>query len=121
MSQSNRRSKHNRGKARRPLNFAALLAAVIGVALPSAVGAPPATSGTETAWRPGYPQAGLKNARSLVEWFTTRAKGLGQDGKLRVLIIGDSLSDGEYHWSHYFRRDLQAAYGNGGPGNIWAA
>ena len=73
-----------------------------------------------TAWRTGYPHAGLKHGEALVEWFKTRAKSLGQQGKLRILIIGDSLSDGGYHWSHYFRRDLQAAYGNGGPGNIWA-
>ncbi len=74
----------------------------------------------KTAWRAGYPRAGLYNGAALVEWFKTRSKGLGQEGKLRVLIIGDSLSDGGYHWSHYFRRDLQAAYGDGGPGNIWA-
>jgi hypothetical protein len=78
------------------------------------------TPSGDTAWKPGYPAACLKNAGSLVEWFKGRAKTFGADGKLRVLIIGDSLSDGGYHWSHYFRRDLQAAYGNGGPGNIWA-
>jgi hypothetical protein len=74
----------------------------------------------KTAWRTGFPRAGLNNGETLVEWFKTRAKSLGQEGKWRLLIIGDSLSDGGYHWSHYFRRDLQAAYGNAGPGNIWA-
>jgi hypothetical protein len=74
-----------------------------------------------TAWKAGYPAKCLKNARDLTASFKAKARNLGRDGKLRVLIIGDSLSDGEYHWSHYFRRDLQAAYGDGGPGAIWAA
>jgi hypothetical protein len=95
-----------------PLCFAALCCPA------QAAAAGPASSGT--AWRTGYPRAGLHNADELVAWFKTRGKNLGSAGKLRLLIIGDSLSDGGYHWSHYFRRDLQAAYGNGGPGNIWA-
>ena len=73
----------------------------------------------ETAWRPGQPQACFKHGDELGAWFKERARTLGGDQKLRILIIGDSLSDGGYHWSHYFRRSLQAAYGNGGPGNIW--
>ena len=73
-----------------------------------------------TAWREGYPARGLHHADRLIAEFKARANHLGQDGKLRVLIIGDSLSDGYYHWSHHFRRNLQAAYGNGGPGNIGA-
>ena len=78
-------------------------------------------SGADTAWKESYPLTGLKNAGELVASFKAKARNLGRDGKLRVLIIGDSLSDGEYHWSHYFRRDLQAAYGDGGPGAIWSA
>lgn len=98
-----------------------LLAALGGAATPhSAQSTTPDAARSKTAWRNGYPAAGLKNGEALVEWFKTRAKSLGQDGKFRLLIIGDSLSDGGYHWSHYFRRDLQSAYGNGGPGNIWA-
>ena len=80
----------------------------------------PDLTAPRTAWRAGYPRAGLNSAEALVEWFKTRAKGLGPEGKLRILIIGDSLSDGGYHWSHYFRRSLQAACGNGGPGTVWA-
>ena len=52
--------------------------------------------------------------------FKARAGNLGRDGKLRVLIIGDSLSDGYHHCAHHYRKNLQAAHGNGGPGNIWA-
>ena len=74
----------------------------------------------ETAWRPGYPQACFKNGEGLGAWFKERAQKLGGRDKLRILIIGDSLSDGGYHWSHYFRQSLQAAYGNGGPGTVWA-
>jgi hypothetical protein len=73
-----------------------------------------------TAWNAGYPAQGLKNADALISSFKSQAKNLGGDGKLRMLIIGDSLSDGGYHWSHHFRKNLQAVYGNGGPGNIWA-
>jgi hypothetical protein len=78
-------------------------------------------SGAGTAWKEGYPLKGLKNAGELVASFKAKARSLGRHGKLRVLIIGDSLSDGEYHWSHYFRRDIQVTYGDGGPGAIWAA
>jgi hypothetical protein len=46
----------------------------------------------ETAWRTGYPRAGLKNGDTLVEWFKARAKSLGREGKLRLLIIGDGQS-----------------------------
>ena len=74
-----------------------------------------------TAWKTGYPAKCLKNAQDLMASFKAKARDLGRDGKLRVLIIGDSLSAGEYHWSHYFRRGLQAAYGDGGPGAIWSA
>jgi hypothetical protein len=73
-----------------------------------------------TAWNPGYPQQGLKNAATFIAGFKEKAQHLGKDGKLRILIIGDSLSDGSYHWSHHFRKDLQAAYGNGGPGAVWS-
>jgi hypothetical protein len=73
-----------------------------------------------TAWNKGYPQKGFKNADELVANFKNKARHLGKNGKLRILIIGDSLSDGYYHWSHYFRKDLQAAYGNGGTGTVWA-
>jgi len=91
----------------------------IGLAVIAGIGVAAAAE-PETAWRPGQPQACLKNGDGLLAWFKQRAKNLGGDEKLRILIIGDSLSDGGYHWSHYFRRSLQAAYGNGGPGNIWA-
>jgi hypothetical protein len=74
-----------------------------------------------TAWRDGYPLKGLKNADAFMASFKHKAQHPGTDGKLRVLIIGDSLSDGWYHWSHHFRKDLQAAYGNGGLGALWAA
>ena len=99
-----------------------LLLAVLGGAATrcSAQNTVPEAAAAKTAWRTGYPQAGLKHGEALVAWFKTRARSLGPEGKLRILIIGDSLSDGGYHWSHYFRRDLQTAYGNGGPGNIWA-
>ena len=73
-----------------------------------------------TAWNDGYPALGLKAADALMVKFKERAKHLGGDDKLRILIIGDSLSDGHYHWSHHFRKNLQASYGNGGPGNLWA-
>jgi len=91
----------------------------IGLAVIAGIGVAAAAE-PETAWRPGQPRACLKNGDGLLAWFKQRAKNLGGDEKLRILIIGDSLSDGGYHWSHYFRRSLQAAYGNGGPGNIWA-
>lgn len=73
-----------------------------------------------TAWKPGYPAAGLNDAaRQLIADFKERAVSLkSAGGKLRVLIIGDSLSDGFFHWSHYFRAALQEAYGDGGIGNI---
>lgn len=73
-----------------------------------------------TAWRPGYPEAGLNDAaRQLIAGFKKEAATLKTDNKkLRVLIIGDSLSDGYFHWSHYFRKALQQAYGDGGIGNI---
>ena len=73
-----------------------------------------------TAWNDGYPRAGFRNADKLADSFKARAKNLGKDGKLRILIIGDSLSDGYYHWAHYFRKNLQAAYGDGGYGAIWS-
>jgi hypothetical protein len=73
-----------------------------------------------TAWNDGYPLAGLKNASELVNSFKAKAKNLGKEGKLRILIIGDSLSEGHYHWSHVFRNNLQAAYGDGGYGAIWS-
>jgi hypothetical protein len=73
-----------------------------------------------SAWNKGYPQNGLKNADALVAGFKAKAQHLGDSGKLRILIIGDSLSDGSYHWSHHFRKNLQAAYGNGGPGAVWS-
>jgi hypothetical protein len=97
---------------------------ILGLALlaGAAVRAEPAAlPDAQSAWRAGQPRACLKNGDALLRWFQERAQHLGPDGKLRVLIIGDSLSDGGYHWSHYFRRALQAGYGNGGPGNIWAA
>jgi len=74
---------------------------------------------TRSPWREGQPRACLKNGDALLGWFKDRAKNLGSDGKLRVLIIGDSLSDGGT-WAQYFRRGLQTAYGDGGPGNIWS-
>ncbi|MGD0776627.1 MAG: hypothetical protein ABSC05_27745 [Candidatus Solibacter sp.] len=73
-----------------------------------------------TAWNDGYPRQGLKNADEFMAGFKQKAGNLGKSGKVRILIIGDSLSDGYYHWSHYFRKDLQAAYGNGGPGAVWS-
>jgi hypothetical protein len=74
-----------------------------------------------TAWNPGYPQNGLKNADAFIAGFKQKAQHLaGTNNKLRILIIGDSLSDGSYHWSHHFRQNLQAAYGNGGPGALWS-
>jgi hypothetical protein len=73
-----------------------------------------------SAWNKGYPQNGLKNADAFVAGFKEKAQHLGDSGKLRILIIGDSLSDGSYHWSHHFRKNLQAAYGNGGPGAVWS-
>jgi hypothetical protein len=73
-----------------------------------------------TAWNDGYPLKGLKNAEAFMTSFKQQAQHLGKGGKLRILIIGDSLSDGGYHWSHHFRKNLQAAYGNGGLGAIWA-
>jgi hypothetical protein len=72
-----------------------------------------------SAWREGQPRACLKYGDALLGWFRERTKNLGPDGKLRVLIIGDSLSDGGT-WAQYFRRGLQTAYGDGGPGNIWS-
>lgn len=81
---------------------------------------PPAAIPLTTAWNQGYPLKGFKNADALVASFKAKAKSLGKDEKLRILIIGDSLSDGNQHWSHYFRRNLQAAYGNGGYGAIWS-
>jgi hypothetical protein len=106
---------------KRLLSASLVLAVLSGAATCSMAGNPlPPTAAANTAWRAGYPRAGLKNADALLDWFKSRAKSLGVQGKLRILIIGDSLSDGGYHWSHYFRRDLQAAYGNGGPGAIWA-
>ena len=95
-------------------NFCLLTAAVAVVCGLSAA------AEQKTAWRTGQPRTCLKNGDGLQAWFKQRAKSLGGDGKLRILIIGDSLSDGGYHWSHYFRRSLQIAYGNGGPGAIWA-
>src|ERR1019366_200869 len=86
--------------------------------LPSSLGAQ--ETAPATAWNPGYPQQGLKNAATFIAGFKEKAQHLGKDGKLRILIIGDSLSDGSYHWSHHFRKDLQAAYGNGGPGAVWS-
>ena len=80
----------------------------------------PANSADGTAWNDGYPLKGLKNASGFMASFKNKAQHLGKDGKLRILIIGDSLSDGGYHWSHHFRKNLQAAYGNGGPGALWA-
>jgi hypothetical protein len=74
----------------------------------------------KTAWNEGYPQKGLKNADALIAGFKEKAQHLGAGGKLRILIIGDSLSDGGYHWSHHFRKNLQVAYGNGGPGAVWS-
>jgi hypothetical protein len=74
----------------------------------------------KTAWNDGYPRAGFKNADALAASIKAKAGNLGKDGKLRVLIIGDSLSEGHYHWSHYFRKNLQAAYGDGGYGAIWS-
>lgn len=91
---------------------------IVGLTSLHAADAPGAVARPQTAWRAGQPQACLKNGDELRGWFKERAKNLGRDGKLRILIIGDSLSDGGYHWSHYFRRSLQAACGNGGPGNI---
>jgi len=82
--------------------------------------APPAARPFQTAWNPGYPRKGFKNADALAASFKNKAKRLGKDEKLRILIIGDSLSDGHQHWSHFFRRNLQAAYGNGGYGAIWS-
>jgi hypothetical protein len=74
-----------------------------------------------TAWNPGYPLRGLKNAGAFVAGFKQKAQHLtGTHNKLRILIIGDSLSDGGYHWSHHFRQNLQTAYGNGGSGAIWS-
>ncbi len=79
-----------------------------------------AQPGAKTAWNEGYPKKGLKNADEFVAGFKNKAQHLGKDGQLRILIIGDSLSDGGYHWSHHFRKNLQAAYGDGGPGAIWS-
>lgn len=81
---------------------------------------PSTTAESKTAWNDGYPLKGLKNTDAFIVSFKDKAKHLGKDGKLRILIIGDSLSDGSYHWSHHFRKNLQTAYGNGGPGKIWA-
>ena len=81
---------------------------------------PGTTTSAGTAWNEGYPAKGLKNAGRFMASFKEKAQHLGQKGKLRILIIGDSLSDGGYHWSHHFRKNLQAAYGNGGPGTIWS-
>lgn len=97
-----------------------LLLALVGIpefgqAQVASSGSPPAT-----AWNEGYPAKGLKNCDELVGWFKDKARNLGSSGKLRILIIGDSLSDGHYHWSHHFRRDLQAAYGDGGYGAVWS-
>ena len=92
------------------------LVSLLAVALAS-----PALSADGTAWNDGYPLKGLKNADAFMASFKNKAQHLGKDGKLRILIIGDSLSDGGYHWSHHFRKDLQAAYGNGGLGAVWAA
>src|ERR1700722_2555194 len=80
----------------------------------------PISLAAQTAWNPGYPQNGLKNAGEFIAGFKQKAQHPGKDGKLRILIIGDSLSDGGYHWSHHFRKNLQAAYGNGGPGAVWS-
>ncbi len=87
----------------------------------SVASASAADSGARTtAWNDGYPLKGLKNADAFLASFKAKAQHPGKDGKLRILIIGDSLSDGHYHWSHHFRRDLQAAYGDGGLGALWA-
>ena len=51
---------------------------------------------SDTAWKEGHPALGLKHADALVARFKDKASHLGRDGKLRVLIIGDSLSDGHY-------------------------
>lgn len=72
-----------------------------------------------TAWIEGLFARGLKQADALLVKFKERASHLGPDEKLRVLIIGDSLSDRYFHWSHHFRKNLQAGCGNGGPGNLW--
>ena len=37
-------------------------------------------------------------------WFKERAQKLGGHDKLRILIIGDSLSDGGYHWSIFLSK-----------------
>jgi hypothetical protein len=79
-----------------------------------------AEEAAQSAWNDGCPLQSLHNADELMQSFKSKAKNLGKDGKLRILIIGDSLSDGGYHWSHYFRKDLQDAYGQGGFGNIVA-
>ena len=91
----------------------------IGLAIIAGMGMGAAAE-PKTAWRAGHPQASFKNGEALSAWFKERAQKLSGQDKLRILIIGDSLSDGGYHWSHYFRRSLQAAYGDGGPGTVWA-
>ena len=97
-----------------------LLITLIAAPAAGRVGGAAEPAASATAWNDGHPARGLHHAGALVGKFKEQAGRLGRDEKVRVLIIGDSLSDGYQHWSHHFRRDLQAAYGNGGPGNIWA-
>jgi hypothetical protein len=96
------------------------LAILIGATVLSgaASGAAGQTAPEESAWRSGQPSACLKNGDKLLGWFKDRAQSLAPKDKPRILIIGDSLSDGGT-WAQYFRRGLQGAYGDGGPGNIW--
>ena len=45
---------------------------------------------SRTAWNAGYPLKGFRNADALAASFEAKAQNLGKDGKLRILIIGDS-------------------------------
>jgi hypothetical protein len=92
-----------------------LLASVPTAAQTAPPGDKPAAA---TAWNPNYPAAGLNNAEKFMAGFKEKAQHLGKARKLRILIIGDSLSDGGYHWSHHFRKILQGVYGNGGTGAV---
>jgi hypothetical protein len=95
------------------------LSLLVTAALIAGFTARAAEPSSRSPWRAGGPRSCLKNGDALLAWFKKRAQQLGPEGKLRVLILGDSLSDGGT-WAQYFRRELQRAYGDGGPGNIWS-
>ncbi|MBC8876813.1 MAG: hypothetical protein H8E44_45880 [Planctomycetes bacterium] len=63
------------------LRFILVGAVSIGLAVIAGIVAAAAAE-SETAWRPGQPEACLKNGDELRTWFKKRAKNLGRDDKL---------------------------------------